>query len=259
MSDNSSVWQLHRSRQEAEMKREQYDTASFCDTLSVSQIVTDTLPLSVFLSLTHSVGIYCDFRAKEESREDRGSLEDEKPPTACQWKPVELTPHFAPKKGYFQWALCIMRCIFFLKCGCRHVSQEVILEAVRVVYLGIGRGTWRLQWWPDAGVARRWAALKEAFPREATQCDLFSSGGGSLYPKGHCSSALSPERTELIIHAHSYNNQTTKDKPDQPLFTITLRMKHVELNLVWSKRESHSETPGQVIVIVSWRGTNRRH
>lgn len=41
-------------------------------------------------------------------------------------------------------------------------------------------------------------------------CHLFSSSDGSLYPKGHCSSALSPESAELITHAQRYYKQTTK-------------------------------------------------
>ena len=47
-------------------------------------------------------------------------------------------------------------------------------------------------------------------------CDLFSRSIGSLYTKGHYSSALSPERTEPIIHAQSCNNQTTKGSEDEP-------------------------------------------
>lgn len=66
--------------------------------------MTDILPLSVFLSLTHSVGIYCDFREKEyfSGAGKTGSLKDETPPTACQRKAVKLTPHFAPQIDYFQ-------------------------------------------------------------------------------------------------------------------------------------------------------------
>ncbi len=37
----------------------------FHDTQSVSEILTEILPVSVFLPLTHSVGIYCGFWAKE--------------------------------------------------------------------------------------------------------------------------------------------------------------------------------------------------
>lgn len=54
-------------------------------------------------------------------------------------------------------------------------------------------------------------------------CDLFSRSNGSLYPKGHCSSALSPECTEPIIHAQSYNNQTTKEAR----ISVSLGMKHM--------------------------------
>lgn len=46
-------------------KRGQNDAVPLCDTLSVAQIVTEILLLFLSSGLTHSVGINCDFRAKE--------------------------------------------------------------------------------------------------------------------------------------------------------------------------------------------------
>lgn len=80
---------------------------------------------------------------------------------------------------------------------------------VCVVYLEIDQGTWRLQCWPDTGQTLSGidGSIAES-PGNA--CDLFSRSNCSSYPKGHRSSALSRERTELIIHAQRYNNRTTK-------------------------------------------------
>lgn len=84
-----------------------------------------------------------------ESREDRRSLKDEAT-TCCVSVKAELTPHFTPKKDYFQRALCITNEMqIFLRCGCRHVSWEVKLEMVYVMQLGERSGHVEAAVWPD--------------------------------------------------------------------------------------------------------------
>lgn len=120
------IWQLHRSPQEIEREtRTIWDNFFLWHPISLSN--RDRNPPSLRLCVADSFcGHFLWFSGKRillESGEDRGSLEDEEPPTVCQWKPVELTPHFAPKKVYFQWVLCIPNEMhIFLRCGCRHVS-----------------------------------------------------------------------------------------------------------------------------------------
>lgn len=125
-SDNCQIieyiWQLPGSLQET---RNIWYNISLWHPISLSN--RDGNPPSLWISVADSFsGHLLWFFGKRillESREDRGSLKDGKPPTVCHWKPVELTPHFAPKKDYFQWALCITNEMhIFLRCGCRHIS-----------------------------------------------------------------------------------------------------------------------------------------
>lgn len=72
---------------------------------------------------------------------------------------------------------------------------------------------WKLQCWTEIAVVE-WHLKKRVWiPRD---CALFSSGNESLYPKGHASSALSPEWAELITHAQSCNNWKTKGSYKEP-------------------------------------------
>lgn len=60
------IWQLHRSPQEIKRgTRTIWFSLSLWHPISLSHCDRNPPSRSVLLSLTHSVGIYCDFRAKE--------------------------------------------------------------------------------------------------------------------------------------------------------------------------------------------------
>lgn len=96
---------------------------------------------------------------------------------------------------------------------------------------------------------------QSAFESLGNPCDLFSRSDASLYPKGHCSSALSPLCTQPIIHAQSYNNQTAKELRISQTTVIEYRAWN-EPHVIKTRllnAQIHSEASSQVIITAGRR------
>lgn len=206
------IWQLHRSLQEIKRKmRTKRRRSSLW--YSISRSDRDRNPPSLcFFRADSFCGHKLWFLGKRIVAEGR-----EKTEGAVKWwshllcasESLSKQTRFATTKDYFQWGRCITNEMHIPpRCGCRNVNRRLISGAI-----GSRKTAGKPQSWTEIAVVEWHLKQHVWIPGE---CVLFSSGNESLYPKGHTSSALSPECAELIIHARRCNNQTTKGSYKEP-------------------------------------------